>query len=81
MALLIVSKKERIPDLYASEYLSKHKSHLMFKLRSLKKRFDQLSAVYSRNGNLYCRLSGGSEIFVRDEANVNKLEERFLNHS
>ena len=56
---IITSARHSKPvDIYFIEFLTKHKNQ-MFSLRSLKSKFrDKISAVYTRDGNLFCKIHG-----------------------
>jgi len=51
-------KKNKPIDIYAQEYLTKHRAELLFKLRGLRKSNPtKITSVYTYNGNICTRLS------------------------
>ena len=81
--LIIDIKRSKPHEIYASEFLTKSRSETLFKLRSLKRIYpDDIDAVYSRNGVIYCKLTGQTRsITLPDVVAVNKLEVKILNRS
>ena len=80
---IIDVKRKRPAEVFASEFLTKNRSELLYKLRLLKRRFSpqKISAVYTRNGIIMYKLPDNERSFVvNDIAGVNKLEERILNN-
>lgn len=67
-------------NFYVNEYLTKKRSTLLYNLRCLRKKYDQISAVYSKNGNVYYKI--GSEAInkhhlVSDIVELQALEDGF----
>lgn len=81
--ILTQFKRKKPDDFYASEFLTKTRSDLMYKLRKLKGRFNsKIAGTYSYNGNVFYKLTNEPRgIQVHDSAAINKLEERLLSSS
>lgn len=79
-SLLSSLKRVRPSNLFANEYLTKLRSSLLYKLRSLRKKYQSIRSVYSRSGVIYYRLNTiDRPISVSDESDINKLEEKMIN--
>lgn len=73
-------KTKKPSDIFASEYLTKRRSALFYKMRCMKKRFSKISAVYIRYGSVFYKTGETSKpIAIRDVTDINKLEEYMLN--
>ena len=69
--LLRQARKKRPNGLYVSEFLPSSKLNILYNLRQLKRQHqDKIKSVYSRNGNLYCRLKDSDR-----EIRVNSLND------
>jgi hypothetical protein len=80
--ILILStiRNTRPDNLYANEYLTKHRSSLLYKLRCLRKQFPAITSAFSRNGVVCCKIRGNDRpIVVHEQSDVNKIEEKMLN--
>jgi hypothetical protein len=67
-------------NLFANEYLTKHRAQLLYKLRCLRRRFDDLGSVYCSNGSIYYKIRNlNTDVLVTDVSDVNKLEVKLLN--
>jgi hypothetical protein len=78
--ILSTIRNIRPENIYANEYLTKHRSSLLYKLRNLKRQFPNITSVYSRNGVVCCKIRGTDRaVAVHDLADVNKIEEKMLN--
>ena len=78
--LVKIMKNARPANLYANDYLTKLRATLLYKARSLKKRFPQIISAYSRNGQIFCKLSlNDKPIALNSIVELNKLEEKIIN--
>ena len=76
---IIASARHSKPvDIYFTEFLTKYRNQMLFSLRSLKSKFrDKISAVYTRDGNLFYKLHGDDGFkSVRNPMDVTMLERR-----
>ena len=74
---IITSARHSKPqDVFFTEFLTKYRNQLLFSLRSLKNKFsDKISAVYTRDGNIFYKLTGEDGFkSVRNIMDVTKLE-------
>jgi hypothetical protein len=79
--ILILSTIRNIrPDnLYANEYLTKHRASLLYKLRSLRRQFADITSAFSRNGVVCCKIRGSDRpIVVHELSDVNRIEVKML---
>ena len=76
---IIASARHSKPvDIYFTEFLTNYRNQMLFSLRSLKSKFrDKISAVYTRDGNLFYKLHGADGFkSVRNPMDVTMLERR-----
>ena len=59
--------------LFASDYLTKIRSNLFFKVRQLKKNNNLIKNVHLRNGIIYCELTNNNRLTVCTENDFLKL--------
>ena len=73
-------KSTKPTNLYANDYLTKLRATLLYKARSLKRRFPSIIGAYSRNGQIYCKLTVNEKpLALNNLVELNKLEERLIN--
>lgn len=78
--VLLALKKEKPPNLFVNEYLTKLRSSLLYRARSLRRNYPSVLGAYSRNGSIFCRVAGlGKPILLSGMTEVNKLEEKLIN--
>lgn len=57
-SILFGAREKKLNDIYFSEFLTVRRFKLFFELRQLRREFpSKIFAVYTRNGNLFCKLS------------------------
>ena len=65
-ALLKEIRNLKPKDIYFSEFLTPHRNNLYFQLRKLKREYpDRVSAAYTRNGNIYCKIASDDNQRIR----------------
>ena len=62
MEILKKFKINKPENLYVSEYLTKYRAALIYKLRNLKKVNKEISAAYIFNGNCCVKLDGKTHV-------------------
>lgn len=78
--ILSLFRRNKPKELFANEYLTKHRSQLLYRLRCLKRRFDDLGSVYCSNGSIYYKFKNSNvDVLVTDVSDINKLEVKLLN--
>ena len=74
-SILIEAKNRKLKDIYFSEFLTARRFKLFYELRQLKKEFaNKIFAVYTRNGNLFCKLSADeNQIPIKMQKDIQHL--------
>ena len=77
---LVSSLKRAKPlNLYANDYLTKIRASLLFRARTLKRRYPNTLGVFCKNGIVYCKTDSTAKPFsLNDISDLNKLEERLI---
>lgn len=76
-------KQKKPTDIYAQEYLTKHRAELLYKLRTLKKSHpSKISSIYSFNGNICARLvSASNKIhYINNKASYDNFKTSIIDH-
>jgi hypothetical protein len=72
-------KQVRPPNFYVGDYLTKVRSNLFYRVRSLRKNNDSITSVYTMSGNIYCKIVGdGRPIQINCDRDITLVEERLL---
>jgi hypothetical protein len=70
-------KKSKPPNFFADDYLTRRRSALLFKLRTMKRNNDRVTAVYCRGGTLFCKtVSNGKPIQINSEGDIIRVEDQ-----
>lgn len=78
--ILTMLKRARPSNLYANEYLTRIRSSLLYKIRSLKKQYSNIHSAYSKNGTIYYKIGMDDRpTIVTNDSEINKLEEKIIN--
>ena len=75
--LIIAAKRKKSKTIFFSEFLTNYRNKLYISLRSLKKSYpDKLIAAYTRQGNIYYKLSSNSQkyILLRNQSDLDELQ-------
>ena len=73
-------KTEKPSNFYISEYLTKNRALLFFKLKQLKKLDPKLKSVYTFNGNICAKVEGSDKFhYINTIANLNHFKVTVLN--
>jgi hypothetical protein len=76
--ILLSAKREKPNNVFVTEFLTKYRSTLFFKLRQLKKKFSVITAAYIREGNIYYKLDSSTRpVRVFNEDNLKEIESRW----
>ena len=63
--ILKTARERKLPNIYFSEFLTKYRYTLYYKLRQLKKtNIGLIHSTYTRDGNLFCKLVGDSRFYI-----------------
>ena len=80
--LIIAAKKKKSKTLFFSEFLTNYRNKLFLNLRTLKKTFpDKLIAAYTRQGNIYYKLSSDAQKYylLRHQSDIDELQRQMSN--
>ena len=76
--ILILARQKKPTNLYFSELLTQYRSKMFYSLRSLKAKFpNKIKSVYTRDGNLFYKLSEADDFRkIRSPTEITELERR-----
>ena len=82
-SVLSYARQHKPDNIYFSEFLTLYRNKLYFGARQLKKKFpDKISAVYTREGNIYYKTTASTQFsLIRKENDLTKLNEKFSSYT
>ena len=75
--LIIAAKRKKSKTIFFSEFLTNYRNKLYISLRALKKSYpEKLTATYTRQGNIYYKLSSNDQRYnlLRNQSDLNELQ-------
>ena len=75
-SIIYEARRKKLTDIFYSEYLTAHRFKLLYELRKIKRNnSSKIYAVYTRNGNLYYKLSSNdNHTIVKSMNDIEHLE-------
>ena len=76
--MITLARLKKPNDLFLSEFLTQRRNKMFYSLRTLKVKFpNKIKAVYTRDGNLFYKLSEADDFKrVRSPTEITELERR-----